>query len=78
MDWRLRPWNKRGNGSRKTRPYLMNLPNYLRKKRGLLQIRRDGEWDVWNPYHSKLSAYLVAGGKNWPFKKNSKNSSYLT
>ena len=50
----------------------MNLPNYLRKKRGLLQIRKDGRWDVWNPYHSKLSAYLVAGGKNWPFKKNSK------
>ena len=50
----------------------MNLPNYLRKKRGLLQIRKDGGWDVWNPYHSKLSAYLVAGGKNWPFKKNSK------
>ena len=50
----------------------MNLPNYIRKKRGLLQIRKDGGWDVWNPYHSKLSAYLVAGGKNWPFKKNSK------
>ena len=50
----------------------MNLPNYLRKKRGLLQIRKDGGWDVWNPYHSKLSAYLVAGGKNWPFKKNSR------
>ena len=50
----------------------MNLPNYLRKKRGLLQIRKDDRWVVWNPYHSKLSAYLVAGGKNWPFMKNSK------
>ena len=50
----------------------MNLPNYLRKKRGLLQIRKDDRWVVWNPYHSKLSAYLVAGGKNWPFVKNSK------
>ena len=50
----------------------MSLPNYLRKKRGLLQIRKKQGWDVWNPYHSKLSAYLMAGGKNWPFKKNSK------
>ena len=50
----------------------MNLPSYLRKKRGLLQIRKDDRWVVWNPYHSKLSAYLVAGGKNWPFVKNSK------
>jgi len=50
----------------------MSLPNYLRKKRGVLQIRKKQGWDVWNPYHSKLSAYLMAGGKNWPFKKNSK------
>ena len=50
----------------------MPLPNNLRKKRGLLQIRTNGKWDTWNPYHSKLSAYLLAGGKNWPFKKNSK------
>ena len=50
----------------------MSLPNYLRKKRGLLQIRKKNGWNVWNPYHSKLSAYLMAGGKNWPFKKNSK------
>ena len=50
----------------------MSLPNYLRKKKGLLQIRKKQGWDVWNPYHSKLSAYLMAGGKNWPFKKNSK------
>ena len=50
----------------------MSLPNNLRKKRGLLQIRKKQGWDVWNPYHSKLSAYLMAGGKNWPFKKNSK------
>ncbi len=50
----------------------MPLPNNLRKKRGLLQIRTNGKWDTWNPYHSKLSAYLLAGGENWPFKKNSK------
>ena len=50
----------------------MKLPNYLRKKRGLLQIRKNDGWDIWNPYHSKLSAYLMAGGENWPFKKNSK------
>tara|TARA_B100000902_G_scaffold321415_1_gene314344 strand:+ start:17931 stop:18515 length:585 start_codon:yes stop_codon:yes gene_type:complete len=50
----------------------MNLPNYLRKKKGLLQIRKSNGWSIWNPYHSKLSAYLIAGGKSWPFKKNSK------
>ena len=50
----------------------MNLPNYLKKKRGMLQIRREDRWIVWNPYHSKLSAYLLAGGKNWPFERNSK------
>ena len=50
----------------------MPLPNNLRKKRGLLQVRTNGKWDTWNPYHSKLSAYLLAGGENWPFKKNSK------
>jgi len=50
----------------------MHLPNYLRKKRGLLQIKKSGKWDTWNPYHSKLSAYLAAGGENWPFENNSK------
>ena len=50
----------------------MNLPSYLRKKKGLLQIRKSTGWEVWNPYHSKLSAYLIAGGKNWPFKKDSR------
>ena len=50
----------------------MKLPNYLKKKRGLLQIRKNDGWDICNPYHSKLSAYLIAGGENWPFKKNSK------
>ena len=50
----------------------MSLPSYLRKKKGLLQIRKSTGWEVWNPYHSKLSAYLIAGGKNWPFKKDSR------
>ena len=50
----------------------MHLPNNLRKKRGLLQIKKNNKWETWNPYHSKLSAYLAAGGKNWPFKANSK------
>lgn len=50
----------------------MNLPSYLKKKRGMLQIRREDKWIVWNPYHSKLSAYLLAGGKNWPFERDSK------
>tara|TARA_B100001250_G_C19635494_1_gene715758 strand:+ start:374 stop:958 length:585 start_codon:yes stop_codon:yes gene_type:complete len=50
----------------------MVLPTYLRKKRGMLQIKKERRWDIWNPFHSKLAAYLVAGGRNWPFNKNSK------
>ena len=50
----------------------MFWPKYLRKKKGLLQLKRKNEWIVWNPYHSKLSAYLLGKGKYWPFKKNSK------
>tara|TARA_B100001094_G_scaffold35681_2_gene29734 strand:+ start:26272 stop:26856 length:585 start_codon:yes stop_codon:yes gene_type:complete len=50
----------------------MKLPNYLKKRKGLLQIRKEQKWEVWNPYHSKLAAYIIAGGANWPFRNNSK------
>ena len=50
----------------------MKLPSYLRKRRGLLQIKKKNKWENWNPFHSKLSAYVLAGGENWPFQKNSK------
>ncbi len=50
----------------------MKLPSYLRKRRGLLQIKKKNKWENWNPFHSKLSAYILAGGENWPFQKNSK------
>ena len=50
----------------------MEIPNYLRKRKGALELRINKKWTKWNPYHSKLSAYLLGGGKYWPFKKNSK------
>jgi len=50
----------------------MVMPNYLRKKRGTLELIKNKKWIKWNPFHSKLSAYLLGGGKYWPFKKNSK------
>ena len=49
----------------------MALPDYLRKKRGFLELRRDKKWISWNPYHSKLSAYVLANGPEWPFEEKS-------
>ena len=49
----------------------MKLPNNLRKKRGFLEIRHGKNWVAWNPYHSKLAAYVLGKGKNWPFTKES-------
>ena len=31
-----------------------------------------GEYRVWNPNRSKLAAYIIQGGKQFPFKKDSK------
>ena len=53
-------------------PDSMALPENLRKKRGTLEIRKKKKWVRWNPYHSKLSAYLLGGGSDWPFKNSSK------
>ena len=50
----------------------MELPIYLRKRRGLLELKQGSKWISWNPYHSKLSAYVLGKGKNWPFTKESK------
>ena len=50
----------------------MNLPNYLRKKRGKLELKKGKKWITWNPYHSKLAAYVLGNGKNWPFARESK------
>jgi len=50
----------------------MALPKNLRKKRGSLEIRKKKKWIKWNPYHSKLSAYILAGGIDWPFNDDSK------
>ena len=50
----------------------MDLPNYLRKKRGKLELKKGKKWITWNPYHSKLAAYVLGNGGNWPFKRESK------
>ncbi|MFL2944843.1 MAG: fibrillarin-like rRNA/tRNA 2'-O-methyltransferase [Candidatus Poseidoniales archaeon] len=49
----------------------MKLPDGIRKKRSFLEIKERNNWISWNPYHSKLSAYLLAKGKYWPFTKKS-------
>ena len=41
-----------------------------------MELKQKKKWIVWNPYHSKLAAYVLAKGKNWPFSKNS-NILYL-
>ena len=50
----------------------MKIPNYLRKSKGTLELKKNKTWIKWSPFHSKLSAYLLGGGKYWPFKENSK------
>ena len=47
----------------------MFIPKYLRKRRGLLELKQKNKWIVWNPYHSKLAAYVLGKGGNWPFSK---------
>ena len=54
----------------------MALPDYLRKKRGFLELKKNKKWISWNPYHSKLSAYVLADGPEWPFEEKS-NILYL-
>ena len=54
----------------------MKLPNYLRKRRGTLELKHGKKWISWNPYNSKLSAYLLGKGINWPFTRKS-NVLYL-
>jgi|TARA_B110000263_G_scaffold235443_1_gene233903 fibrillarin-like pre-rRNA processing protein len=49
----------------------MNLPDGIRRKRSFLEIKENNNWIAWNPYHSKLSAYLLAKGEYWPFTKKS-------
>ena len=49
----------------------MDLPNGIRKKRSFLEIKENKYWIAWNPYHSKLAAYILAKGMYWPFTKKS-------
>ena len=50
----------------------MELPKYLRKRRGLLELKSGGKWISWNAYHSKLAAYILGKGENWSFTNKSK------
>ena len=45
----------------------MNLPKILRKKKGRLELKVKNKWIIWNPYNSKLAAYILGNGKYWPF-----------
>lgn len=49
----------------------MKLPPNLRIKHGNLELKHTKNWINWNPYHSKLSAYVLAKGNNWPFTAES-------
>ena len=49
----------------------MKLPKNLRKKRGFLELKHSKKWIIWNPYHSKLAAYILGKGNYWPFVKES-------
>ena len=45
----------------------MDLPNYLRKKRGKLELKKGKKWITWNPYHSNhpILIYIPALGPSW-------------
>mgnify|MGYP001266438383 FL=1 len=45
----------------------MDLPKILKIKNNRLQLRVKNNWINWNPYTSKLAAYILGNGKFWPF-----------
>ena len=45
----------------------MDLPKILRIKKNRLELRVKNNWINWNPYTSKLAAYILGNGKFWPF-----------
>ena len=45
----------------------MGLPKILRKKKGRLELKLKNKSIIWNPYTSKLAAYILGHGKYWPF-----------
>ena len=42
------------------------MSEHLRTRRGRLQTRGATGWRDWNPYRSKLAAWLRASGREWP------------
>jgi fibrillarin-like pre-rRNA processing protein len=42
------------------------VSEHLRTRRGRLQTRGATGWRDWNPYRSKLAAWLRASGREWP------------
>ena len=45
----------------------MDLPKILKIKKNRLELRVKNNWINWNPYTSKLAAYILGNGKFWPF-----------
>ena len=44
----------------------------LRTRRGRLQTRGPGGWRDWNPWRSKLAAWLRASGREWPLEPDAR------
>ena len=45
----------------------MGLPKILRIKNNRLELKVKSKWINWNPYTSKLAAYILENGEFWPF-----------
>ena len=45
----------------------MDLPKILRRKKSRLDLKIKSKWKNWNPYTSKLAAYILGNGGFWPF-----------
>ncbi len=50
----------------------MNLPEGVRRRGRCLTTRSAGGWRRWDPFRSKLAAYLLADGRRWPFAADSR------
>ena len=44
----------------------------LRTRRGRLQTHGPGGWRDWNPWRSKLAAWLRASGRDWPLEPDTR------
>lgn len=47
-------------------------PEGVRRRGRRLETRGVDGWRRWDPFRSKLAAYLLAGGRRWPFAADSR------